>query len=295
MRKRLLSPAKINLGLSIVGRRDNGFHSLESLFWPLSFGDLLEVEKGTGRTTLSWSPDAPFTTDILPTENNNIVTAVLRALPESESSWDVHINKSIPMGGGMGGGSSNVGTFLRYLKEKKILSVLNLESWASQYGADIPFFLHSKPAWVSGIGEVITPLECTNAVLTQLHFLLIIFPFGCETQLIFKKYKESGKPFSNSQNPFPDKTLTIESIRHYLKSAKNDLEPTATTLYPTIKKVLEKLRAEPCLYAGLSGSGATCFAVFESAELRQKTAQDLHDFFRTNNCKSISSQTFATR
>jgi len=294
MRKQVLSPAKINLGLSITGRQKNGFHCLESLFWPLNFGDTIEFTNGTGRVLLNWAREAPYTSMQLPLENQNIVTKVLKALSPQSVSLDINIEKKIPMGGGMGGGSSNIGTVLKFLEEQQLVDNSDLVLWASQYGADIPFFLFSQPAWVTGIGENIQTLKCDADLLKNLYFLLILFPFGCETKLIFEKFRIEKTQFSESINPFPEGRISLELLKKYLNSAKNDLEQAVTTLYPLIQRVLERLRLQNCLYAGLSGSGATCFAIFETFEARQKTAQDLSDFFRDNNCKGVFTETFAS-
>ncbi len=294
MRKYLLSPAKINLSLSIVDRKENGFHCLESLFWPLNFGDSIKAKKGTGKTSLNWNSQAPFSSSLLPSEHENIVTKVLQSLPVLKNRWDIEISKRIPMGGGMGGGSSNIGTILRELTQTNQLNFPELVSWSSQFGADIPFFLSSRPAWVTGIGDNVRPLNCESLVIDKLHFLLVLFPFGCETKLIFNEFKKNSSELSATQNPFPEDNLTWSLLSHYLSKAKNDLEPVVSKLYPVIKKVLEKLRLQNCLYAGLSGSGATCFAIFDSFEDREKTSQVLQSFFRLNNCKSIFAETFAT-
>lgn len=295
MRNSLFSPAKINLGLSVVGRREDGFHLLESLFWPVSFGDFLEIETGQGRVLLNWATSAPFPGTKLPEEKENIVTKALKALPELGNRINVRIDKNIPLGGGLGGGSSNIGTVLRHLKAENSINISDLAAWSSQFGADVPFFLASQPAWVTGIGEKVLPLTFEENSFKPLYFLLVLFPFGCETKLIFSEYKKSGIPFSASTNPFSQGKLTLDQLTRHLKTAKNDLEPVVSKLYPDISRILEKLRQVDCLYAGLSGSGATCFAIFESPQQIKKTAKELEPFFRKNNCKSISAETFATR
>lgn len=295
MRKIVFSPAKINIGLSIVGKREDGFHLLESLFWPLSFGDQITMESGEGRVNLKWATDAPFSDVTLPSEADNIVTKVLRAVPEPYSKINIQIDKNIPMGGGLGGGSSNIGTILRHLNLPSTVQGENLKMWSSKFGADIPFFLDSKPAWVTGVGENVVPLTLVGDGFNRLSFLLVLFPFGCETKLIFNNYQKSGSNFSNSVAPFINGALDYNSFIKFLKTAQNDLEPIVAKLYPEIRSVLNKLKLSDCLYSGLSGSGATCFAIFESQQQQEKTAKELHSFFRSNHCKSISAETFLAR
>lgn len=294
MRKHLHSAAKINLGLSIVGRRADGYHLLESLFWPLSFGDSLEISPGSGKVSLTWDESAPFPIFELPDEANNIVSKVLRALPNTKLDFDVCIKKQIPIGGGMGGGSSNVGTLLRYLKSENKLQIPTLNLWSCQFGADIPFFMYDSPAWVSGVGENVLPIKCDSQLIKNLYFLVVLFPFGCETKRIFSTFKELNKPFSAQTHPFQNGTINKNSFETYLKSAKNDLEPMVSELYPDIRRILTKLNDVECLYSGLSGSGSTCFAVFDCLEKLQKTSKDLQSFFRSNNCKSIFAETYTT-
>lgn len=295
MRKTLLSPAKVNLGLTVVGRREDGFHCLESLFWPVTFGDSISIHEGSGRVALQWHQDAPFRNSNLPAENENIVTKVLRSLKGFENRWDIKITKKIPMGGGLGGGSSNIGTILNYFSQNNPADRKELALWSAQFGADIPFFIFSRPAWVTGIGEKIEILEIEASLLNKLHLLLISFPFGCETKSIFQHFKKEEVPFSKTQNPFPQGRVTEPVLIQYLATAKNDLEPIVSKLYPEVGAVIKKLKEQDCIYSGLSGSGATCFAVFDSFEKREKTAKDLQTFFRLNNCKSIFTETFATR
>ena len=295
MRMELFSPAKINLGLSIVGRRTDGFHLLESLFWPLNFGDSIEISNGDGRVRTQWDPMAPLQLTSPPAQSENIVTKVLGSISGFQNDLDITIFKKIPMGGGLGGGSSNAGTVLKHLLERRLVKIPEAEHWACQFGADIPFFLQNQPAWVTGVGEAVKPLEIDTVLLENLYFLLIIFPFGCETKKIFSSYKQDSCSFSNSVNPFPNGNITFLELVSFLKTANNDLEPIVSKLYPDIGKVLSKLAQQKCLYSGLSGSGSTCIAVFDSFEQREKTSQDLQSFFRINNCKSISAETFTTR
>lgn len=294
MRKTLLSPAKVNLGLSIVGHRENGFHNLESLFWPLNFGDTITLSLGNSQVSVKWEKSAPFSKSELPSERDNIVTKVLKLLPSLENNWIVDISKQIPIGGGLGGGSSNIGTILKFFRENNLLQVTDLEAWTAQFGADIPFFLHSRPAWVTGIGENIQPLEIEPALTQRLYFLLIVFPFGCETKSIFQEFKRRNLIFTPSIFPFTNNRVTESAFLNYLARAKNDLEPIVCDLYPQIGLVLDRLKSQDCLWSGLSGSGATCFALFNSKESREKTAKDLQSFFRLNNCRSIFAETFAT-
>lgn len=291
----LFSPAKINLGLSVVGIRQDGFHLLESLFWPITFGDTIQVNEGSGRVFTSWNSLAPYPSHNVPTESENVVTKVLKGCVNFSTHLDFEISKCIPIGGGLGGGSSNAGTVLKFLRATDNIKIHDIETWSAQFGADIPFFLSSKPAWVTGIGEVVMPLRLEKSVPEKLHFLLVVFPFGCETRRIFQQYRGQSTQYSIPVRPFTQNEISFQELKSFLKSTKNDLEPIVSQIYPQIASVLDRLRETDCIYSGLSGSGSTCVAVFESAEKREKSAQELHSFFRTSDCRSIFAETFTTR
>lgn len=157
-KSRLRSPAKINVGLKIVGRRADGYHLIESLFWPLDFADeILFSESAAPAVDMKWTQDVSCDhtpTPSLPESKDNLaMEAWQRANPST--SKRISIQKRIPMGAGLGGGSSNAGTVLRYLVGNSLLSCEAAQRIAPQLGADVPFFLNPKPALVTGIGEQI--------------------------------------------------------------------------------------------------------------------------------------------
>lgn len=285
----LFSPAKLNLGLWIVGRRKDGFHRLESLFWPLDLGDDVEVEAHAREpgVHLEWAGDAAVRAE-LPPESENIVSKLRAAFPGVlADDTAVRIRKRIPLGGGLGGGSSNAGTLLaHFAKEEE-----DLESRAAALGADVPFFLDPRPAWVTGIGENRRALRFSREALQGIHFLLVFLPRPTPTPLVFRALRESKFSFSSSANPFPAPRVERSAFFNFLGWAKNDLEPFAARHYPLIREVVSRLRKTPCIFAGMSGSGSTCFAVFGDAAAREKTAKELMPFFREIGCTSLSAGT----
>lgn len=277
----LLSPAKLNLGLRIVGRRNDGLHLLESLFWPINLFDELEVRPAerTGVTT-RWATDAVKPDPHLPPESENLVFRALQAA--GAGHWEVEVTKRIPMGAGLGGGSSNAGTLLKWLAEIGNLSPERRDALAPSLGADVPYFLSPRPAWVTGIGEQRQELL---SAMPEMYFLLIFPREPLNTKSVFTAYRDASLRFSNHR-PVPS-----DLLRYFREDVGNDLEVAACQLLPRLGSILSRLRREPVLYAGLTGSGSTCFAVFNSADDREKSSKVLQPFLRENFCRSLTAET----
>lgn len=288
---KLTSPAKINLGLRIVGRRADGLHLLESLFWPISLSDELILNQSQVPQVLSfWENDAIKATSELPAEKENLV---FRAMAKAQcGSFKIVLKKRIPMGAGLGGGSSNAGTFLRWLIAQNPTAEERLKTLAISLGADVPYFLNPCPSWVTGIGENRLPLNIGRTNCLNLFFLLIFPPEPLPTQSVFSLYRVSQKPFSMPAS-FPlDPTTTSTGLVDYLRTIENDLEDAASQLVPRIHSILGRLRQENVLCAGMTGSGSTCYAVFFSAAEREKSTKVLQPFLRENFCRSLTAESY---
>lgn len=289
VRTLMVSPAKINLGLSVVGRRPDGYHQIESVFWPLSLADTIEIEE-TERNSVAvqWATDAPVC-QALPRMEENVVFKLLQNIP-TKTQFRVSIQKRIPIGGGLGGGSSNAGAVLRFLKQNH-LKQSTVEELALSLGADIPFFLDPVPTWVTGIGEKREPLRIQKSILDSWSFILIFPPVQCITKTVFKNFNTSGKRFSIATT-FPiGKELNENDLLSYLSSAHNDLEHIVEQAEPVVGEVLRMLAKTAPIYSGLSGSGATCFAIYPSPVDAQKNLKDAQQFCRKYHCKSIIVET----
>lgn len=257
--KQAQSPAKINLFLNIVGKREDGYHLLESLFVPLpGLFDQITVE-----------PASDLTCEMMPEMPDNIVLKVARKLQEQYSvsaGAIIKIRKRIPMAAGLGGGSSNAATVLKLLCE---LWDIKLEGQAAidflvQIGADVPYFLNPQPAFVQGIGEIITPVHLDR----KLYILLANPRIKVDTGTVCRK----GFPKFAAKIDGGD----IDVLHDHIFLGKNDLEPNAISLFPEIQKVLDKLRQlKGCKVARMSGSGATCFGLFKNEESAKKAMDAL--------------------
>lgn len=291
----LKSPAKINLGLALTGRRDDGYHFLESVFWPLNFCDEITLHKSThSQVIYEWADDSPYKTPLLLQNEKTLLGKLLNG----ELNWkpphpySIHVKKRIPIGAGLGGVSSNVGTFLRFLVGQGELTPTQAEQIAVRAGADVPFFLEPNPSWVTGIGEERTQIRLLPETKVQLFFLLVVFPFSIPTPLIFSKYREKGPAFSPKTVFDSSKSYGVHQLRDFLNGRGNDLEPIVRTEFSGVSQVLDCLALTSRFYSGLSGTGSTCFAAFFSPEERLKASKEINQICRSLLCKTVFAETF---
>lgn len=242
--------AKINLGLFITEKRTDGFHNLESLFLPIPLSDILEVVSSTEETTLVCTGES----NDIPTEKN-IVYKAWKLLQEEYGIGNVkiHLHKIIPSGAGMGGGSSD-GTFmLKALNElfQLNLSTPRLEELSAHLGSDCPFFVQNKAAFISGRGEVVTPVEF-NLVG---KYLVVVNPgIHISTAQAFQGIQPQSSNF--------DWKKLIEN-QDLSGELKNDFEPQVFKLFPEIEAIKETFLKEGAIYASMSGTGSTVYGIFE--------------------------------
>ncbi len=288
----VFAPAKLNLGLRLIGRRADGYHLIESLFWPLDFGDALELREGKGlQLSAVWDAEAGGVQPALPQARENLVYRAAEIALGPDCGLDIRLRKRIPMGAGLGGGSSNAGSLLRHLVETRRISVDKAEKSALALGADVPFFLTNRPAWVEGIGEKRTPIPLAPEVTKKLTFLLILPPESTPTPVIFARYRALKVPFAPASRPPTDSPLDWPKLKSYLAEAENSLQGVAAMESSLVADILSQLKRVPSLYSGLSGTGSTCFAVFPTPEQARKTAQELQGFCRKSGCQSITAGT----
>lgn len=243
------APAKLNLFLHITGQRADGYHLLQSVFMLIDWQDLLHFEhlQSTEISRLDLNPQAQLPADDLCTR----AAKALQTATGCTQGVRISIEKSIPSQAGMGGGSSDAASTLIALNRmwNLNLSRADLEHIGVQLGADVPFFIRGRNAWVEGIGEQITPLSGT-ATLPPSSFWVIKPEAGLTTQSIF------GSP-SLQRNTKP---ATIEDFAadHY-GFGHNDLQPVAEALCPDVMKAKHWLNSQG-MRAIMTGSGSAVFA-----------------------------------
>ena len=270
------APAKINLTLHVLGRREDGLHLLDSLIAFTDIGDEVTVSKA-GHFSLSAS--GPFAAD-LPPNDDNIVIAAAEALAHGASDIppgaDIKLQKNLPVASGIGGGSANAAACIRALLELNDASMTDtaLNQIAVGIGADVPVCLHSRASLVSGIGQIVEPAPA----LPEVYAVLVNPRVAVPTGPVFQALGLLQGAVVSEPAPAPTRNdfRTAETLAAYLSECRNELEPAAAALVREISDVQEILfSAEGCLMARMSGSGATCFALFERNEEAHAAADRL--------------------
>jgi len=247
-------PAKLNLFLLITGRRPDGYHNIQTLFQLLDFGDDLELRmNSTG--TIRLTPE--FTS--IPQEENLVVRAarLLQRTTGCPLGADLHLTKRLPMGGGIGGGSSDAATALLGLNHlwQTGLDLDELAELGRQLGADVPVFVRGKTAWAEGVGEQLTPVE-----LPSKWYVVVAPQCAVSTREIF-----SNEGLTRNSDGI--------TVRAFLEEGgRNDCQKVVESLFPQVKDAVDWLgRFGP---AQMTGTGACVFAAFQTeAEAREVFAK----------------------
>jgi 4-diphosphocytidyl-2-C-methyl-D-erythritol kinase len=264
------APAKVNLSLRITGRRADGYHLLDSLVVFAGVGDRLTLRAAEA---LSLEISGPFGA-ALTGDGDNLVLRAARRLAEAAGivpRGALRLEKVLPVASGIGGGSADAAAALRLLDAAWGLDTPSddMARLAVSLGADVPVCLQSRPMRMRGIGEICTPLP----MLPGCGLVLVNPGRAVATAAIFRA--RAGTPFSAEARPvvaWPDVATLVEA----LAEEPNDLEPPAVGLEPVILDVLKALRESPgCRLARMSGSGATCFALFDDPATAASTAAGL--------------------
>ncbi|MBU02126.1 MAG: 4-(cytidine 5'-diphospho)-2-C-methyl-D-erythritol kinase [Halieaceae bacterium] len=239
-----LSPAKLNLFLHVTGRRPDGYHSLQTVFQLLNWGDDMRFEwQESPGITLSGDTD-----DIAP--ENNLILRAAKLISPSDQGAHIHVRKRIPRGGGLGGGSSNAATTLLALNRlwELRLSMEALLDFGETIGADVPVFIQGQSAWAEGIGEVLTPVS-----LPKRWFVVAQPDCMVSTAEIF------AHPELTRQTP----PITVQAF--FSGAGRNDLQPVVESRYPEVQRAVEWLKKHSP-DARMTGSGACVFASLESEQ-----------------------------
>ena len=238
------APAKLNLVLHVTGQREDGYHLLDSLVCFASVGDVFRLAPGP----LSLTVDCPFST-VLHAGDDNLC---LRAARLAGGQAVMRLTKNLPVASGIGGGSADAAAVLRGLEQMGSTLPTGLE----QLGADVPVCLASQPARMQGIGEKLTPLP----VLPSLHLVLVNPGISLPTPQVFSQMDTRQNPPLPPIPNFPDSAALIGWLLH----TRNDLEAPAIRVAPVISEVILALTQTGATFARMSGSGATCFGIFDT-------------------------------
>ena len=245
---------KLNLGLNIIRKREDSFHDLETVFLPIPFTDTLEIIA---------SDKTEFTVTGLrvSADENNLCIKVYNLLKQDfpdVPAIKMHLHKVIPLGAGLGGGSSDAAFTLLLLNEKFKLNLKTeqLLDYALQSGSDGPFFIINKPCFATGRGETLKPI---NIDLTNYKLLLVNPGIHIDTKWAFSKIIPQEQKLSI-------KEIITHPIETWKEHLQNDFEDSVFKEYPEIGKIKSDLYQQGSVYASLSGSGSTVFGIFRKED-----------------------------
>jgi 4-diphosphocytidyl-2-C-methyl-D-erythritol kinase len=252
---------KINLGLHIIGKRDDGYHDLETIFYPVRIKDAIEViEKAPTQFSISGL-------EIGGEEQNNLCLKAYHLLKKDFPQLPpvhMHLHKLIPTGAGLGGGSAD-GAFTLKLINKKFdlaLSEKQLIGYALQLGSDCPFFILDKPCFATGRGELLDQI----AVDLSTYKILIVHPgIHISTAWAFSKLSGS-RPRRGPGNSKSSRETIQQPISTWREELINDFEEPVFSQYPEIKKIKDELYDAGAAYSSMSGSGSSVYGIFRKED-----------------------------
>lgn len=297
------APAKINLGLALVGLRADGYHLLESVFAPialydeitLAIGDATALGSGEGRGAgiedaialvcgPPLDPGLPAAVGQVPDGPDNLVWRAARLFRDRtglRARIRIGLRKGIPAGAGLGGGSSDAAAVLEGMRRLSGVAVSDAElaRWALELGADVPFFLSPGPAFVAGIGERIEPLPG----LPSLPIVLVNPGKTLATAAVYREADRLGAALTKGRAGSTMRALSglTQNVRDAVPALRdlliNDLEPAARRLCPSVARVASRLDRAGAVAVSMTGSGATVFGVFASEGEADRAARQIAD------------------
>jgi 4-diphosphocytidyl-2-C-methyl-D-erythritol kinase len=267
---KIKAPAKINLNLRILGRLADGYHLINSVMVPVSLYDVIEITRARKQhAPLTVRTDHPD----LPDGKANLAYRAAELILAQSGIQDpvcIRIRKKIPIGAGLGGGSSDAAAAILGLNHlfKLRLTPRKMATLGARIGSDVPFFLYQRPALVRGRGEKVRPLTCL-----PLLWVIVLYPgFPVATGWAYQN-------FSVKLTKMVRNTSIIGSLDDCRKLARvltNDLEAVTLPRYPKLAVLKERLLAEGALVALMSGSGSSVFGIFESDATARRAFRRLH-------------------
>ncbi len=295
----LLAPAKLNISLSVTGRRSDGYHLLEMINIPISLCDTLiltPLQTGDRNVVTIREEDiSPLTasqrTELEDPARNLAARAVNAVIEQSKNKfrYSLDIVKRIPLGAGLGGGSSDAAAALKLALAKcdQTIDPAWVAALGLTLGADVPYFLSGMSARVSGIGEVVQPIEIPG--LKKLTAVLFVPPFGISTAAVYQSLRSVELALSDELDHRLNRSTDADYIERVSLddlSAKNDLEPHAAQLEPRLGLLLSDIRDVCAKFsvrlAGMTGSGSVCFALI-SREQRALVADSFNEVAARHN------------
>jgi 4-diphosphocytidyl-2-C-methyl-D-erythritol kinase len=273
---------KINLGLQILNNREDGYHNLETVFYPVQLCDALEVVRAASQHP---SSAISFQSTGLPIDiaaQNNLCIKAYELIKKDFLSLppvQMRLHKTIPMGAGLGGGSSDAAFTLKLLNEKFKLRIsqTQLIKYALQLGSDCPFFIINKPCYATGRGEILEPVDLD---LSAYKFAIVNPGIHIKTSWAFNQLQ------LQKSNRLDLKNIIQQPISTWKDELKNDFEEPVFKQYPEIENIKQMLYKAGAVYASMTGSGSTVFGIFNKD---QKPELNIPSscFYKLINCRRV--------
>ena len=242
--------AKINLGLNVVSKRPDGYHNIETIFYPIPVKDALEIVA---------SDQPSFTGTGIPVDAPQEKNLVIKALNALETRYEIppleiHLLKAIPFGAGLGGGSADAAFMLKLLNEHYNLQLSDnqLEDYAATLGADCAFFIKNTPTYAEGIGNIFSPIELS----LKGYRIMIVKPD------VFVSTREAFANIRPHRPEYPVREVIRRPVAEWKDTLINDFEASVFPQYPVIGEIKEELYHQGAIYASMSGSGSSVFGLF---------------------------------
>lgn len=248
--------AKINLGLHITEKRPDGYHNLETVFYPAPLEDALEIHLLSTPSTRKYALHLSGI-EVTGNVDDNLVVKAYRLLDLDFElpPVDIHLFKHIPSGAGLGGGSADAAFMLKLLNERFSLhlSTEQLETYAATLGADCAFFIRNSPTFAEGIGNIFSPISLS----LKGYQLVIIKPD------IFVSTRDAFSQITPHRPEHPLHEIICRPIEEWKEALVNDFEASVFPQFPVIKEIKEELYRQGAVYASMSGSGSSVFGLFK--------------------------------
>ena len=251
--------AKINLGLNIVSKRPDGYHNLETVFYPINLNDEICIEPVLDKEITKYQCSLSIKGINIEgdLQQNLIVKAynILKKYYPQTPNVNVTLTKNIPTQAGMGGGSSDCAYTIKMLNEMFNLkmSIKDMQSFAAKLGADCPFFINPQPSYATGIGEILTPIDIN---LSKYKIAIVKPPVMIST-------KEAFSNIIVKQPIKCCKEIVAQPIETWKEELINDFENSICTIHPEIGRIKNRLYDLGAIYASMTGSGSALFGIFE--------------------------------
>lgn len=267
--------AKINLGLNITEKRADGYHNLETVFFPIPICDALEIKTMDERFPSNVACDLKVTgNNVCCNENDNLI---VKAYNMIAADFDIprvhaHLYKNIPSEAGLGGGSSDAAYMIRLLDQRFRINIGNaeMEKYAARLGADCPFFITAEPSYAEGIGEILSPVNITNNNLEG-YCLVVVKP------QIAVSTKEAFSNITPRKPLMCCREIVAQPIETWKDALCNDFEESVFGIYPQLNDIKNRIYTLGAAYAQMSGSGSSLFGIFKSDVDEQSIKNEFAD------------------